>query len=94
MYIKREVAIEALMAREALGFDSYTACAIIREVPSADVIERKRGGWKPIIEVTELGEPYQSGIYCSECGFMSTCEDNFCPNCGADMRAEPTERSE
>ena len=48
--------------------------------------ERKTGLWMPIIESNEDGEPYQSGVYCDNCGYTSVCEDNFCPNCGADMR--------
>lgn len=48
----------------------------------------KRGKWLPIIEGNEFGEPYQSGIYCSECGETLGCEANFCPNCGARMERE------
>lgn len=50
--------------------------------------ERNKGEWLPIIDSDENGEPYQAGVYCSECGFMSCCEDNYCPNCGAEMKGE------
>ena len=49
-------------------------------------IEPKRGEWIPIIEGNEFGEPYQSGIYCSECGETLGYEANYCPNCGAKMK--------
>lgn len=56
----------------------------LKKIPSA----QKKGRWMPIIEANENGEPYQSGVYCSECGFPNTTEDNFCSECGADMRGE------
>lgn len=49
-------------------------------------IEPKQGEWIPIIEGNEFGEPYQSGIYCSECGETLGYEANYCPNCGAKMK--------
>ena len=51
-----------------------------------EIIEPKRGEWIPIIEGNEFGEPYQSGIYCSECGETLGYEANYCPNCGAKMK--------
>ena len=53
-----------------------------------EIIEPKRGKWIPIIEGNEFGEPYQSGIYCSECGETLGYEANYCPNCGAKMKRE------
>ena len=47
---------------------------------------RPKGEWISIIEVNDFGEPYQAGIYCSECGETFGHEANFCPYCGADMR--------
>ena len=54
---------------------------------------RPQGEWISIIEVNDFGEPYQAGIYCSECGETFGHETNFCPYCGADMR-ESRERRE
>lgn len=54
----------------------------------SETIEPKRGEWMPIIEGNEFGEPYQSGIYCSECGETLGYEANYCPNCGAKMKGE------
>lgn len=59
-------------------------CPEFARIPSA----QKKGHWMPIIEANENGEPYQSGVYCSECGFPNTTEDNFCSECGADMRED------
>ena len=56
--------------------------------PTVDAVLVVHGKWLPIIEVNEYGEPYQSGVYCSECGETSIYEPNYCPNCGADMRGE------
>ena len=57
----------------------------IRNLPAADVVERKRGRW----------EVYLDGKYlmCSACkaSFWDENGDggtNFCPNCGADMKGE------
>ena len=58
----------------------------VEELSSADIVERKRGKWMPIIDGNEYGDVFQSGCYCSECGEDLQCEPNFCPNCGADMR--------
>lgn len=54
----------------------------------SETIEPKRGEWIPIIEGNEFGEPYQSGVYCSECGETLGYEANYCPNCGAKMKGE------
>lgn len=55
--------------------------------------ERKKGKWLPIIEVNENGEPYQAGVYCSECGNGEVYEPNFCSCCGADLRGEKNEQT-
>ena len=56
--------------------------------PTVDAVPVVHGKWLPIIEVNEYGEPYQSGVYCSECGETSIYEPNYCPNCGARMDEE------
>ena len=103
-YIFRQDAIRAI-AEQAMfeaTLDSPYACDVVEEwdeygrdvlegVPSADVVEHKYGEWMPIIDANELGEPYQCGIYCSECGFQTVILSNFCPECGADMRGDNNE---
>ena len=61
---------------------------LIYNAPTVDAVPVVHGKWLPIIEVNEYGEPYQSGVYCSECGETSIYEPNYCPNCGARMDAE------
>ena len=64
----------------------------IKDMPSADVVERKKGKW-------QITDAYPHNVYCSECHkkFAQThwavWEDgslprNFCPNCGAKMKSE------
>ena len=88
-YIKREDAIKAIeeMPNCYNGFsDTYDKAQIIgelEEIPSADVIERKRAEWHWI----------GFNIVCTNCGYEPWFESaeekpNFCPNCGADMRGE------
>ena len=46
----------------------------LKSLPTADVVERKRGKW--LLDGR-----------CSECLVVPlTSHKNFCPNCGADMR--------
>ena len=60
----------------------------LNHAPTVDAVPVVHGEWLPIIEVNEYGEPYQSGVYCSECGETSIYEPNYCPNCGARMDEE------
>lgn len=74
-YIRREDLMERvgrwqLNTREAIA-------EMIMSVPSADVVERKKGEW------FDRGS---LSCRCSNCGCKSTKEYSFCPNCGADMR--------
>lgn len=50
----------------------------IRGLPSA---QPKTGEW---VEEDEHGDLW----ICDQCGFASEHRDNYCPNCGADMRGE------
>ena len=67
----------------------------IRDLPSADVEERKHGKWK---EITRYGIDSQRAICeCSVCGGNAWVYDDekrkfkYCPNCGADMRGDSNE---
>ena len=82
--IGRQDAIEAVRLESAkrLALTRGDILDILYALPSAD---RPRGEW---IEEEEYGDLWA----CDQCGFASEHNDNFCPNCGADMR--PTERSE
>ena len=53
-------------------------------VIAADVQPVKRGRWV-YSERPEFGNPYGS-YQCSECKHIVPYKENYCPNCGADMR--------
>lgn len=57
----------------------YVLAEAISRVPTADVVERKKGKWEFI-----GGYGYQ--YRCSACIMCAEHKTNFCPNCGADMR--------
>ena len=91
MYIKREDAIKALrleypmtplfkaMREEwALRTEGFRrAEEVIMRLPSAE----RKGKW---IDQHENGHGFWVGV-CSQCG-EEKLVDNYCPNCGADMR--------
>lgn len=56
-------------------------------LPTADVVEVKRGYWK--LTKTEFGWngcEYPTEYTCTVCGGISPCcEESYCPNCGARM---------
>ena len=80
-YIDREAAIDATYA---LHFKDLIQEAL-RNLPAADVRPVVRGKWENI----------GSDVWrCSQCGYGImpwNAGQNFCPNCGADMR--PTSMS-
>ena len=88
-YIEREAVLEAAK-KSHLYFDIKP---IINSIPAADVRPVVRGKWVDNKVAFYLG--------CSECGcYLEYAVDtfldygdhyNFCPNCGADMRAEEGE---
>ena len=52
-------------------------------IEGAPTIEPKCGRWIPV----DNGHH----VRCSECGRCGFTSDNFCPNCGADMRGAENE---
>ena len=93
-YIKREDAYNKICSvcylhghcMECHFNDDNGGCELkdfIIDIPSADVVEHKRG---------ENTSEYQSLFECSVCGancsdvYTWSCDINYCPNCGADMR--------
>lgn len=63
----------------------------IEELPTADVVERKKGKWKTVMLDHEAFGVRPTTFYCSECHQITTFRTFFCPNCGADMRQEAEE---
>lgn len=54
---------------------------MVDEQPTIE--ERKKGKWEEIYDANENGEPYPCGAACSECGFPTNIETDYCPNCGS-----------
>ena len=84
--IDRQAAIQAVMDLPDCpnGFsDTYDKARIIgllEDLPCVELSERKKGKWMP------FDNPWYE---CSECGAVrenKSFMENFCPNCGADMR--------
>ena len=68
--------------------------AIINGAPYED---RPQGYWIKNCDSCDCSNCYDSGARftrkdcsgrCSNCGELQCCTDNFCPNCGADMRGD------
>lgn len=86
-YIDRK-RLEEWLLNESASLDTAdkecVAERIRHDIPSADVVERKRGMW--VLYNKGFGFTH----YCSNCNFEVKEQwidfYNFCPNCGADMR--------
>ena len=75
--------------QDKIGDTTYRICAeFIARLPSAQPEERKKGAWILGFDNQYLEKYY----FCSKCGSRKYMEDkpldNFCANCGADMRGE------
>ena len=84
--ISREKALDGLKYEMKYGAEIDrcgldTAYDIIENLSSAEP-ERKKGYW---IVKDEDWRKQLEWDECSECGFVTTKQYNFCPNCGADM---------
>ena len=83
-YVKMADVLETLRKANIGGYITDR----LMEIPIADVQPVKRGRWV-FTEKLILGNPYGS-YKCSECMYHVPHEDNYCPNCGADMREHET----
>lgn len=86
--IYRNQAIEAIsklpVKVDDLGYTWMIAGDVLKQIddiPSAEP-EPKKGNW--IIKEEDWRKQFELDE-CSECGFVTTKQYNFCPNCGADM---------
>lgn len=65
----------------ARRINAYEIAEQIKKIPSVDVVERKKGKWLH----TKITADFHAIGQCSVCKEIRRI-DNFCPNCGADMR--------
>ena len=89
-YIRRADAIKAcelqiINYKDGHSFGAYYPRADeiaekIKDIPSADVAERKRGKW--------LCKRDRVWVECSVCNSGSTFSTKYCGNCGAEMDKE------
>lgn len=80
-YIERGAAVESFMSEFPDAHYPSWYAEKLKELPTADVAEVRHGEW--------IKYPHNSGIYCSRCRHKrryKDANDNYCPNCGADMR--------
>ena len=82
-YIEADELIEHIeIASNYRGYQIKHALQDVKDFPAADVRENVRGEW--------IYKDYKT--CCSKCfspyGVRYDGENNFCPNCGADMRGE------
>ena len=62
-----------------VSFGNFTFdCNTITDASGNVFVRRKKGKW------IDLWDRYR----CSACNMEHSYEENFCPNCGADMRGE------
>ena len=76
--------------------DKEYSASLIDEIPTADVVERRKGDW--IVIMNEPTITFDECI-CSECGTVEYFNKgwkkfNFCPNCGAQMDSKKPAKPE
>lgn len=89
-YIKREDAIEQAR-RNWTGEGEWiarTEINLLKNLKSADVRENIKGEWRS--KMYECSRENHDQVFCcSVCGVSNDWRrTNFCPHCGADMRAD------
>lgn len=95
-YISRKDALDALGEEPDVwtGDDEYSKGMqdqwrydkrAIESLPTADVVERKKGEW--ILQEDKTQKHY-GWHFCSECGAWIGEPTNFCSECGVDMRGD------
>ena len=86
-YIKRSEAIDIYKPYTDRGLKVPVENIIsnLEGLPSADVVERKRGSYT---NTKDDYEWYARMHTCDLCGKSWMGDTNFCPNCGADMRGK------
>ena len=91
-YIKKEDALFKkwqFKFKDVDGEHWFVNVKDIENLPTYSFPDREKGEWIRTRTWEHDGE-----LYCSKCGFAPYDErdcDNFCPNCGADMRGKADE---
>ena len=79
--------IDAMIQGAVSDCYPYWSIVIADHLIAGGVVVREKGEWIPIEETMfNLERPVIVGWECSKCGEQRACEQNFCPNCGSDMR--------
>ena len=66
----------------------YFGRDVLREIGDAETVDAepvRHGRWLRLNEAPEWDQRR-----CSECGDISCCQRNYCPNCGAKMDGDAT----
>lgn len=83
----RYIDADALLERAIpMGWSTplWVSDIMIKDAPTADVVERKKGEW-----IMKWHCFLHSEVpMCSQCLKFSPLKYDFCPKCGADMRKE------
>ena len=86
-----KTAIEICVKVKGQGITQFDAVEIadaMEGIPTADVVEVKHGWWISHYDDLFPVESTQECSICHEEEFISLCNENYCPNCGAKMDGE------
>lgn len=87
-YIKKEdieQKIQDGLNNLVLGHDAIEVLEMIYEMPSEDVAPVRHGRWIYHDDDLFPADSTQECSYCHEEEYMTLCNENYCPNCGACM---------
>ena len=92
-YIKKEDALRgADMLCLETSYDNQKVEDMLNELPTYSFPDREKGEWIPMYDRWGDIVTTVCGYECSKCGEWNADNDNFCPNCGADMRGKVNDR--
>ena len=86
IYVLNDIGVETTTTTETVDIDDVQFG--IDKIPTADVVEVRRGRW---VKRQFADEPTAFGYRCSECHLTYEVDTNYCPNCGAKMDGKEVE---